>query len=81
MSSRAELNKAVGRGMVIAAAMIAKSDDVLASEILHAAGLTTARAMRSCGCDDYDIGQLEAVIQNIAQRERNYGRKPQQEPV
>jgi hypothetical protein len=64
----------VGIGMVIAAALVADDDPVKAEEILQAVNMTTAAKMRAKGVDDYDIGKLKTVIQDIANRERNTAR-------
>ncbi len=63
---------ACGRGMVIAAGIIVSAFDcpVEAEEILRAAGITTQRAARKIGVDDYDIGLLKNVFRSMNQRTR-----------
>lgn len=68
-------SNAVGVGMVIAAAIIADDNDVLAEEILCAAGLETVARMRKVGCDDYDINKLRPVVTNMNRRKRWDARK------
>ena len=63
---------ACGRGMVIAAGIIMSAFDcpVEAEEILRAAGITTQRAARKIGVDDYDIGLLTEVFRHMNRRTR-----------
>jgi len=58
----------VGRGMALAAAMVAPSDPVIAEQILHEAALTTKAALRALGVMEYDIKKLKPVLRNIAER-------------
>lgn len=74
LTNEAESN-AIGVGMVIAAAIIADHNDVLAEEVLGAAGLETVAEMRAAGCDAYDVMRLRRVIRNIANRKAWLARK------
>jgi len=67
MSDDAE-DRAVGRGMVIAAGIIMNAFDqpVYAAEILHAAGITTVDKAWEFEVDDYDIDILRPVFREIA---------------
>lgn len=59
-------------GMVIAAAICTRyhGEDVLAEEILGAAGLTTMADMRRIGADAYDVLALRGVLKTLARRKR-----------
>lgn len=58
----------VGRGMALAAAMIAPSDPVIAEQVLHESALTTEAALRALGVMEYDIKKLKPVLRNISER-------------
>lgn len=68
---KAARTKGVIIGMVIAAGMIAKEDDVLAEEILGNAGVTTAAKAKAAGVDQYDIDMLKEVFGYIADRKKS----------
>lgn len=61
---------AIGCGMVIAAAIIVRTwgDDVQATEILGAAGLTTMDDMRRIGAEAYDVQPLRGVLRGFARK-------------
>lgn len=60
----------VGVGMVLAASQIVDShgEEVMATEILEAAGLESEAAIRALGIEDYDLFILRPVLTEIARR-------------
>lgn len=68
-----ERSNAVGCGMAIAAGIIMScwGEEVMAEEILSAAGLTTVAAMKEAGVDMYDIRLCAPVLRTFRDRARD----------
>lgn len=67
---KAEASRHVGVGMVLAASQIVAShgEEVMATEILQAAGVETEASIRALGVEDYDINILRPVLKEMARR-------------
>lgn len=64
MATTDEHKRGFNTGMVVAAAICvsAHGEEVVAEEILRCAGLTTRKAAKAAGADDYDLKILRPVF-------------------
>lgn len=64
MTARQQYEKGLAHGIILAASICVKAhgQEVVAEEILRAAGLTTRKEAKAAGATDYDLKILRPVF-------------------
>lgn len=67
MTDTQQYEKGLAHGVILAASICVKAhgQEVVAEEILRAAGLTTHREAKAAGASDYDLEILRPVFQHM----------------